>query len=923
MRNPKYLYPVIVALIVLAVVLPVKAFTDQAPPGLVETLVQQTDGTVSLSYHTETGKVRFIGTEPGRPIAQPQGFVEGATAEQAAQHFMSAYGPLFGLTDASQELAVLRSRSDDAGRAMVRFQQVYQGIPVVGGEIIVNMDAARNVTSANGEVLPDLAIDTAPVLSAEAAQQIALAKVSREYGLAAETLAATPPELWIYNPMLMGGPGIRLTSLVWRMEVSPVELSPVRELVLVDARIGLVVLSFNQIDAALHRRTYTANNGSTLPGTLVCEDPTACTYDDDATHAHTYAGHTYNFYATNHGRDSIDDKGMIIVSTVHFQSGYANAFWNGQQMVYGDAYGFADADDVIAHELTHGVTDYESSLFYYYQSGAINEAFSDIWGEFVDQTNGAGNDDASVKWLMGEDVTGMGAIRSMSNPPAYGDPDRVGSANYQCDTNEQDRGGVHTNSGVVNKAAYLMVDGGTFNSKTVTGLGLTKTAKIFYNVQVGLLTTAGDFKDLYDGLQQACKNLIGSSGITAADCAEVKDALDAVEMNTQPASCPAPEAQICPAGQKPFNVFFESMEYPANTSARWSIGPAGASYWYYPQNPNILSQYGFDATYATSGKYNFFGFNMNVVGDYYIAMVNNVQIPAGVPYMRFRHAHGFDDDAAGAYDGGVLEYSINGGAWTDAGSLFIENGYNGTIATGYSNPLAGRSAFVRESNGYISSRLNLTTLANQPVRFRFRVGTDNQTDDLGWFVDDIQIYTCGAVPTPNIFFPLVRKLQGVPGPTTVPPTPTATATLPPSTGPQPGYWVEGGDCPGCSELYVTTDRNYVDNFAIYISVSGCGDYKITHMNPEEPISSNQFSFSGSFYANGTFTSQTSVSGSYGLSGFYIPGCGTVSGGPFSYVSSWSNSSQPDPDVMEDVVVEPVTDEPGLFERLFQIVEVEK
>ena len=117
------------------------------------------------------------------------------------------------------------------------------------------------------------------------------------------------------------------------------------------------------------------------------------------------------------------------------------------------------ADDVVAHELTHGVTQYESNLFYYYQSGAINESFSDVWGEYYDQANGLGNDSAGIKWQIGEDISGLGAIRNMSNPPSFGDPDRMSSANYY--EGKDDSGGVHHNSGINNKAVYLMVDGGS------------------------------------------------------------------------------------------------------------------------------------------------------------------------------------------------------------------------------------------------------------------------------------------------------------------------------------------------------------------------------------------------------------------------------------------------------------------------------
>ncbi|NHZ71818.1 MAG: hypothetical protein GWP17_01880, partial [Aquificales bacterium] len=118
--------------------------------------------------------------------------------------------------------------------------------------------------------------------------------------------------------------------------------------------------------------------------------------------------------------------------------------------------------------------------------------------------------------------------------------------------------------------------------------------------------------------------------------------------------------------------------------------------------------------------------------------------------------------------------------------------------------------------------------------------------------------------------------------------PIVTNAEPPApSGPTPGFWESAtGD-----EFYVTTDRSFIDNFAIYINVSECGNYKITHL-PTEPITNDQFSFSGSFYASGTFNSETSASGSDGLSDFDIPGCGLVSGGPWSWSATWKNGSQP-------------------------------
>jgi Zn-dependent metalloprotease len=124
-------------------------------------------------------------------------------------------------------------------------------------------------------------------------------------------------------------------------------------------------------------------------------------------------------------------------------------------------------------------------------------------------------------WEMGEDLP-VGAIRSMSDPTLYDQPDKMSSSKYYC--GPKDGGGVHTNSGVSNKAAYLMVAGGTFNGFNVTPLhgGMPEVAKIYYEVQTHLTTSASDYADLYDGLRQACTNLMASGVTNAADCQQVK-----------------------------------------------------------------------------------------------------------------------------------------------------------------------------------------------------------------------------------------------------------------------------------------------------------------------------------------------------------------------------------------------------------------
>ncbi len=212
---------------------------------LVNQLHQLTGGKVRISTHSMTGKVRFIGADFSHAIAQPTMLGDKATPEAAARGFLSTYGSLFGLKEQARELKVMRSKRADPGRSFVRFQQLYSGIPILGGELIVQVDSSNNILSANGEILPEISADTSPSVSPAEAQEKALAIVlknySQEFAIESGSLKVSTPELWIYNPILLGV-NRDFTHLVWRMEVSSTELFPIRELVLVDAQLGTVIL---------------------------------------------------------------------------------------------------------------------------------------------------------------------------------------------------------------------------------------------------------------------------------------------------------------------------------------------------------------------------------------------------------------------------------------------------------------------------------------------------------------------------------------------------------------------------------------------------------------------------------------------------------------------------------------------------------
>ena len=734
-----------------------------------------------VADHRETGKVRFVGSAPGDPIARPSGLSATDSPATVARAFLTRQADAFGLAGRGQALRVTGTAGGARGRSAVRLQQLEDGVPVLGGEFVVNLDAQRNILSAAGEALPE-AVATTPAVTSTAARDTAIAAIAKEHGVAAPRLRADIPSLAIYDPAILGGPGPKSAVLVWRLEVKGVSGMPVDELVLVDARTGLVALSIDQIEEMKDRRVCDANQGTGAPNAYPCNTPVRSEGQGpvaspaDVNQAYDFAGDTYDFFFSRFGRDSLDGQGLPLKSTVRFcpsqaaqDCPYPNAFWDGSQMVYGE--GFA-VDDVVGHELTHGVTDFSAHLFYYYQSGAINESLSDVFGELIDQTNGS--EPAQTRWLIGEDIPGFpNGFRDMEDPESRNDPATMTSANYHGD--ETDNGGVHTNSGVSNHAAFLMTDGGG----SVTGLGITKVARIYYEVQTRMLTSAGDYADLASALPQACTNLIGTAGIAAGDCTEVSDAVAAVQMNAIPPRAPNPEAPVCGTGLVPSNLFSDDLENTA--SGNW-VAESG---WYYPQNPNP-SPIG-DATYATSGTKNFFGYDRTAAGAFSISMTRNVAIPAGsTAFLRFNHAYGFENSGATGYDGGVLEISVNGGTFQDIGARLTDGGYNGTLTTTSNNPIEGRPAFVRESNGYVSSRATLTGLGGQSVRFRFLIGTDegnlnaNQRPDIyGWFVDDIRVYTC-APPTPS-----GSGGDGVPSPaptaedTT---TTTTTTTLTPPGG---------------------------------------------------------------------------------------------------------------------------------------------
>ena len=480
--------------------------------------VQWSDKDLIIARHPSTGAVKFLRSKQGLKSGADKSLLR-KKPKRAARIFLRRYLTLLGMPNAHRELVLKKKLKDAMGMTHIRLKQVYQGVPVYGAEVMVHyLPGGKKVRALNGTFIPYLALKTQPAIDSDAA--IAIVREIQAQGVLWEE-----PILRIYSGHI--DPAVWGNHLAWLVRIYD-ETEPSKNLYVVDAHTGEVLTSYNELTTGRNRMVYTANHSYTIPGTLAREEGDGPTGDTDTDEAYDYLGDTYDYFFDNFSRDSFDGAGSALVATVHYGLGWQNAGWLGSpinQMVFGDGF---TVDDVTAHEVAHGVTEYTANLIYRDQSGALNESYSDIFGEIVDLNNGQGTDTPAVRWLMGEDIPGFGAIRDMSNPPAFGDPDKV--SDYFCTSS--DNGGVHTNSGIPNKAAYLMIDGDTFNGYTITPIGQSKTEQIQYRALSIYLGPSSGFVDYYLAMNQSCQDLIGPLyGITADDCIEVNEALLAVGMD--------------------------------------------------------------------------------------------------------------------------------------------------------------------------------------------------------------------------------------------------------------------------------------------------------------------------------------------------------------------------------------------------------
>lgn len=427
------------------------------------------------------------------------------------------------------ELALRKMNVDEEGNRHFRYVQMFNGLPVIGADFVVHVDVKGAVFAVNGTARGDISTSLGSTAISQAAATSNIAADARFAGL-----AQTATRL-VYLETDEGNFYKAYETVVAGMRGD----NPVRDKVYVDVDTGAIVAAYPQIYFAENRQVYSANNTTTTPGTLKRSEGQAATTDVDVNAAYDNTGAAYEAYKMFWNRDSYNNAGGSLISTVHYSVNYCNAYWNGTQMTYGDGSSsqgcgpLARSVDVTAHELTHGVTEYESALTYSGEPGGINESLSDIFGVFVEAWVDGGKTGTLAitadTWKLGEDVI-AGGLRSMCDPASDG----VSKDYWTSSVGSVD---VHYSSGVGNLAFCLLTRGGTHprgkSTVNVPGVGMDKAIRIFYKAQVDILTSSSKYANLRTATQQAAANL----GYDQATQDAVGCAWAAVGVGTAPTTC--------------------------------------------------------------------------------------------------------------------------------------------------------------------------------------------------------------------------------------------------------------------------------------------------------------------------------------------------------------------------------------------------
>ncbi len=513
-----------------------------------------------IQYHQEFKTPAYIGEEWKAP--------EGLDKKETVFQYLESKKDMFKLAgNIDKHFNVVGEEKDaESGTTHVKLVEKHNNIPVYGSDQTVTLDKENNVKAFFGQVIPNLEDKNIPAfakISAEQAETIAKADIEKEIG-AVKNYDGVKKDLYVYEK-----DGNYYLAYLVKASIS--KPAPGYWHYFVDATNGNVIEKYNAVDhitgfgygvlgakqsfeiaqdektGAFHLfdgkrgqgvHTFDAENMdenlfnifSQWFGHTGIEVESKNKFFDDkaAVDAHVNAGKVYDYYKKTFNRNSFDDKGAKLISSVHVGESWNNAAWNGIQMMYGDGDGttfvpLSAGLDVIGHELTHAVTEHTANLVYKNESGALNESLSDIMGVMVEKKS----------WDLGADIYTPGkpgdALRSLKDPASIPNPLKPGEG-YPDHYNKRytgtaDNGGVHINSSINNKAAYLVSDGGEHYGVKVTGVGREATEKIYYRALTKYLTANSDFKMMRQAALQSAEDLYGKNSKAVQAVTKAYDAV--------------------------------------------------------------------------------------------------------------------------------------------------------------------------------------------------------------------------------------------------------------------------------------------------------------------------------------------------------------------------------------------------------------
>lgn len=490
---------------------------------IVEALAQMPDATV-LSY-TDDGLPTFIiGVLGTIDPTQTDGLL---ASDGRLRPALTPILKAFRLTN--DDLVLRKISTDEDGGRHFRYDQKFNGLDVVGGDLVVHVDIKGAIVGINGTARGDIAQGLGAIAVSLGAANSRISSDARFAGM------NVTGSRMVYVQANDGSIAKAYEQIVEGKRGQ----DPVRDKVFVDVESGNIVAVHPTIHHARNRATHSANNGTTLPGTLIRSETQAPVADNTVNVAHDSTLDVYEAFKLFFNRDSIDNAGMVLRSTVHYSNNYCNAFWNGSQMTYGDGNAsqgcasLALSLDVAGHEIGHGVTERESNLVYSGEPGGLNESYSDIFGAWVEAyrlggRNGTLSLDPKV-FLIGDEVLPP-YLRTMCDPVADG----VSRDEWTSGLGGID---VHYSSGPNNLVFCLLTKGGMHprgkTTNNVPAIGMDKAIRIFYKANVDILTTNSNYAAMRNAMVSAAQQL----GYDQATQDAVACGYAAIKVGTAPTSC--------------------------------------------------------------------------------------------------------------------------------------------------------------------------------------------------------------------------------------------------------------------------------------------------------------------------------------------------------------------------------------------------